>query len=258
MTLYLSLRSLSDAPMYETSGQIKDFHSTLRQRMRADESALGTINRPQRLRRGPIDRPVLDYIVKVHRRTRWDSLRFFDGSAYQIAPFRPGAVVITDTWIAKQAGQDEPGMRGTLTDTAVRDDVVLRLDILAAVDLAQLLSRLERTVGIGGSGPGYVLGSGNMATALRTLLRIVHHMQQLAGIFLRRAHVDQATIGFLQSHHDIIAESPYGFIHGLRMISNGRIMRHILAEWTALCLPFRATTIHDLHVSVTIHGEEPV
>src|SRR5258707_10229595 len=86
-------------------------------------------------------------------------LRFLDRCPYQVAPFCPRTIIITDTWIAEQTRQDEPGMRGTLTNTAVRDDIFIGCNILPTVDLAQFIRRLEGAIGIGSCGPGNVLSS---------------------------------------------------------------------------------------------------
>src|SRR5437016_5561079 len=43
-------------------------------------------------------------------------------------------------------------------------------------------------------------------------------MEQLASVFIRRAHVDQTTLGILQSAEHIITECTEGLIGGLCMI----------------------------------------
>src|ERR1700693_289638 len=70
------------------------------------------------------------------------TLRFLDRSAYQVAPFRPRAVIVAHLRITEQARQHEPGVSRTFTDTAIRDHVLIRRDILSAINLAQFLSRL--------------------------------------------------------------------------------------------------------------------
>ena len=62
---------------------------------------------------------------------------------------------------------------------------------LLAIDLAQLLHRLERPISIGGRRPGNILRAGNMAAALCSLLRVIHHVDQFAGILVGRANIHQ-------------------------------------------------------------------
>src|SRR6266699_3242230 len=111
-------------------------------------------------------------------------LRFLDWCLHQITPFSPRSIVITDTWIAKQTSQHKPGMRRTLTDTTIGYDILFRCDVLAYVDLVQLLSRLERAIRVCCCSPGNALCGRNVSTTLRTLLWVVHHVDQFASIFL--------------------------------------------------------------------------
>src|ERR1041385_1236027 len=101
-------------------------------------------------------------------------LRLLNGSTYHISPFSPGAVIVAYTWIAKQVGQSKPGMGRTLANTTVRDDIFIRCNIFAVIDLAQFLSRLKCTIGVSCCGPGNILRSWNMTTALRAFLRVIH------------------------------------------------------------------------------------
>ncbi len=56
-----------------------------------------------------------------------------DRSLNDIAPLSPGAVIVPDVWVAEQFRQHEPGVRGTLADPAVDDDIAIRLDALALI-----------------------------------------------------------------------------------------------------------------------------
>src|SRR5687767_717171 len=61
-----------------------------------------------------------------------------DRGAHQVAPLRPGAVIVANLRVAEQVVQYEPGVRRPLADPAVRDDVVRRLQAqLVPVDLDQ-------------------------------------------------------------------------------------------------------------------------
>src|SRR6266567_1667562 len=63
-------------------------------------------------------------------------LRFLDCRLHKITPFSPRSIVITHTWIAKQTSQHKPGMRRTLSNTTVGDDILVGTDVFALVDLA--------------------------------------------------------------------------------------------------------------------------
>src|SRR5207245_6631773 len=95
-------------------------------------------------------------------------------------------------------------MGGTLANTTIGDDIFVRCDILATVNLAQLLSRFERAISIRCGRPGNALGGRDVPATLRTLLWVIDHMNQFTGILLWRTHVDQATIGVLWPTLNII------------------------------------------------------
>src|SRR4029453_13229543 len=101
----------------------------------------------------------------------------------------PATVVVANSWVTQQIGEHEPRMRGALTYTAVGHYVLVGRDILTAVDSLKLLLRLERAILLYRCGPGDVLRAGDVAAALRPLLRIVHHVQQLARVLRVGAHV---------------------------------------------------------------------
>ena len=96
-----------------------------------------------------------------------------------------------------------------------------------------------------------------MTTTLSALLRVVDHVNQLAGVFLGGAYIDQATSWILETAGYIITKSPDCFIHWLRMIRRRLIVGNFLRHRALFCLPLTTTTIHDLHILVTIHGEQP-
>src|SRR3712207_2941455 len=63
-----------------------------------------------------------------------------------VAPLGPRAVVVADVRVAEQLVQHEPGVRGALADAAVDDDVLVWGDALGAVQLLELIRRLEGAV----------------------------------------------------------------------------------------------------------------
>src|SRR5260370_32323912 len=123
--------------------------------------------------------------------------RFLDRRSYQVTPLGPGPVIIPHARVAEQVGQRKPGMSRTLSNTTVGDDISIRRDILATVDLAQLISRFERAIGIRCRCPGNALGGRYVPTTLATLLSVGDHLDQLTGILLRRAYFDHTATGVL-------------------------------------------------------------
>src|SRR5260370_943418 len=126
-------------------------------------------------------------------------LGFLDRSAHEAAPFGPGAIIVAHLWIAQQISQYKPGVRRTLPNTTVSDYCLVRGDILACIELAQLPCGFEGAMGIGRPRRGNFLGSRNVSAALRFFLWIVDHVYQFACIFLWGAHIDEASFEVFQS-----------------------------------------------------------
>src|SRR5579859_3569267 len=97
-----------------------------------------------------------------------------------------------------------------------------------------------------------------MSAALGTFLRIINHMQQFTGIFLWRSHIYQTTPRILEAVGYIFAIGAYALIHWRGVIGRSCEMRNFLGHWALFRLPLTASTIHDLHVFMAIHGEQPV
>src|SRR6266576_4709769 len=120
-------------------------------------------------------------------------LRLLDRRAHRVAPLGPRAVVIAHVLEAEEIREREPGMRGSLPDPAIGNDVVGRLQsVLGFVNRAQLLSGPER-VGLGRNRatPWNTLRARNVPAAQRAFVRILRHVQPLAAILLRAAHIHQ-------------------------------------------------------------------
>src|SRR5712691_5645763 len=77
-----------------------------------------------------------------------------DRSPDEIAPLRPRAVVVAHLLHAEEVLEREPGMARPLADPAVGDDLVGAVDdARLAIQLVQLLARLEGPVGADRLGP---------------------------------------------------------------------------------------------------------
>src|ERR1700722_9011308 len=114
-----------------------------------------------------------------------------DRGAHQGAVFRPTAVVVLDVLVAEQFLQNEPGVRGPLTDPAIRDGLLRPVQPGVGVQLGQLVVGLESAVLVGGLTPRHVERSWDVAGPLALFLRQMGRRQDLAGELLGGAHVDQ-------------------------------------------------------------------
>src|ERR1022692_3442647 len=83
-------------------------------------------------------------------------------------------------------------MAGALADAAVGNNVVggFQAEVLR-VDFSQFVGGLEGGVLVGRNLPRHTARAGYVAAAQHTLLRILGHVGQFAGVFLGRTHVDQ-------------------------------------------------------------------
>src|SRR3954471_3761228 len=109
----------------------------------------------------------------------------------EVAPLRPRAVVVAHVVLAEQLVQDEPRVRRALADAAVGDDRLATQDALAAIEVAQLVGRLERAVLLDRLRPRDRLRARDVPGALGALLLVAGHRDELAGELLRRADVDE-------------------------------------------------------------------
>src|SRR5690242_17502675 len=103
-----------------------------------------------------------------------------DGNAHERAVLGPGSVVVLDVLVPEQLVQCEPRVAGPLTDAAVRNRVAAVIEAGIAVQRAQLVVGLERTVLVGRLRPRDVECGGNVPATLRLLLREVRRCEQLA------------------------------------------------------------------------------
>src|SRR5260221_89964 len=182
-----------------------------------------------------------------------------DGRADQIAPLGPRAVVVAHARVPQQLRQHEPGVRGALADAAVRDNLAVGCDALAAIDRTQLVGGLERAVGgIGCRGPGGALRPRNGAAALGAFLPVIYHVPKLVRVLSGRAHVYQrrSPTGELIFH--LAAERADAQIWLTRGVTGGGELGHVLGVLASLGLPLGAAAVHDARVLVPVELEEPV
>src|SRR5215212_3954460 len=75
---------------------------------------------------------------RIRPREGGGSLPHLHGGTHERAVLGPRAVVVLDVHVPQQLLQGEPGVRAPLSDPAVRDDLPVRGDALALIELAQL------------------------------------------------------------------------------------------------------------------------
>ena len=177
----------------------------------------------------------------------------------QVAPLGPRAVVVLDVVLAEQLVQHEPGVRRALADPAVGDDRVVAVDhALAGVELAQLVGGLEGAVLLHRLRPRDRGRAGDVAGALRALLLVAGHRDQLARELLRRAHVDEPGARVERR------AAPRRAWRGSRRRPAARVnccalvARHVGAGRPALGDPLLARAVHQLHVVVAVVLQVPV
>src|SRR2546425_7521368 len=93
--------------------------------------------------------------------------------------------------VAEEVLQDEPRVRRSLSDSAVRDDFLVRRHAFRFVQRFELLRRLERPVLVDRLSPGNVLRPGDVPAALRVFGRILRRREDLPAELLRAADVDE-------------------------------------------------------------------
>src|SRR6202035_441215 len=105
-------------------------------------------------------------------------LALLDRDVDEVPPLGPRAVVVLDVLASQELVQDEPRVRRALADPAVGDDRLAREDSLAAVEVGELVRRLERSVVAHGLRPRDRLRPGDVAAALGALLLVADGRDQ--------------------------------------------------------------------------------
>src|SRR5919106_1724620 len=128
------------------------------------------------------------------RCTRWSRIPRrlpLDRRPHQRPVLRPRAVVVLDVLYPEELVEDEPRVRRSLTDPAVRDDLAALGYALLLVERSKVVGRLERPVVVGRLPPRDVPRARDMARHLSLLLGKVVGSQLLAPVLLRGPNVDE-------------------------------------------------------------------
>src|SRR5207245_3047246 len=188
-----------------------------------------------------------------------DPLRLLDRRLHRVAPLRPRAVVVAHVLEAEEIGQREPGVRRPLADPAVGDHVIVRAEpVLRLVDRPQLLRGPEgMRLGCHRPPPRNALRARDVPAAQRAFVRILRHVQPLAAILLRAAHIDQLPAPLHVLLH-LGAERA-----DLRVVALAyrdvalRILRHFGDELTPLVRPAQPAAVQDPELLDAEQPEHP-
>src|SRR6267378_8398313 len=183
--------------------------------------------------------------------------RLLDRRPHEVAPLRPGAVIVLHVRVAEEVLQDEPGVGRPLPDPAVCDDLLVRRDAFAFVEGLEILSRLERAVLVDGLGPGNVLRPGNVPASLRVLRRIFRRREDLSREFLRRSHVDEDFVLLLDRLPHVVQVYAEGLVRFLRR--EGRLGERgdVLRDREILLDPLLPTAVQEDDVVDAVVLEHP-
>src|SRR6202521_5286 len=180
-----------------------------------------------------------------------------DGSADEVAPFGPGAVVVADLVEAEQILQNEPGVRAALADAAVGDDFVLAGDAFGLVEIFQVVVGLEGTVFVGSLRPRDIRGLGNVAGALSGFGH-ARRSDDFARELIDGANVDKLTkLSSIEDGKDFFLASAEGFVCARNVIGRRDDVYGILGELALLLEPLLAATVDEADVLVAVKLQLP-
>src|SRR5215467_7626998 len=180
-----------------------------------------------------------------------------DGSADEVAPLGPGAVIVANLVEAEQILEREPRVRAALTDAAVGDDFARTADALIAIELLQIVEGLESAVLVSGLRPGNIGGLGNMAGALRGFAH-PRRRDDFAGELINGTNVDElAGLLAVEDRGDVFLESADGFVGGRNAIGGGGDAGEVLGECALFLEPFLAAAVDEANILVAVELELP-
>src|SRR5262245_58629194 len=181
-----------------------------------------------------------------------------DGDVDEVAPFGPGAVVVLDVLVAEQLAEHEPRMGAALADPAVGDDRLVRRHSLGAVELAQLVGRLERAVVAYGLGPRDRVGGRDVPCPLRALLLVAGRRDEVSGVLLRAADVHERGPGLVEGGAYLVAVRPDRLVSVGHRVAAGRDARLVGREVARLVDPLLPAAVEDTDVAVAVDLQVPV
>src|SRR4029077_1124360 len=186
-------------------------------------------------------------------------LTFLNRRPHAVSPLGPRAIIIANLLVPEKVRQNEPGMAGTLADTAIDDGFAIGIESrFALIDGLELFRGSEGGIVIGGSLPGKALGPGDMATTQDTLLWILRHVSNFPLELAGRPNIDQRLL-FLTLLEGLFEKSPNLVIEALggHRIFCARIVGDLSRQGTVFRDPLIATPIHNFDVFVPKQAKRP-
>src|SRR5262249_42468064 len=145
-----------------------------------------------------------------------------------------------------------------LADAAVRDDVVRRIQPeLASVDRTQFLGALERPIVIRRLLPRLAERTRDVAATQRPFLRVVGHMQQLAGVLTGRTDVHEWAAGSYVRKDLASVGADLRIVACDRWIARARTLGLFAGQRPSFRGPLGATAVEYPDVWMAEEGEHP-
>src|SRR5207237_7418006 len=181
----------------------------------------------------------------------------YDGRANEIAPFRPGAVVVAHLVEAQQILEHEPGVRAALADAAVSNDFILAVNALGFIELLQIVEGFEGAVFVGGLRPGNIGGLRNVTGALCGFGH-ARRRDDFAGEFIDGPNVDELTrLAALHHGRNVFLESADGRVSLGNAIGAWADIGSLFGERALLFEPFLAATVDQPNVFMAVELQLP-
>src|SRR5579862_8314622 len=177
--------------------------------------------------------------------------------ANQIPPFRPRSVVILHLVVPQQILQHKPGVRTSLPDPAIRDNFVIAVHALRAIQLLQSIRRLERPILIRRLHPGNIRRPRNVTGPLR---RLAHPRRRnnLPRKLIHRPYIHQINLLLLvHRFKHVFLPRPNRFVRPRCVIRRRRHLHRIGRQRSLLLNPLLPPAVDQPHILVPVIFQLP-
>src|SRR5690606_9770282 len=175
---------------------------------------------------------------------------------YRVAILGPGTVVVAHL-VSEDLAQGEPGVAGTLADTAVGNDRFGTIDPDAGIQLTQFINRLEGTVRGHRRAPGHVHRTRNVSGTYRQLLHPFGSEHPTA-VFVRGTDIDQSRLLLPLGYRNHIGQAGTQRLVTLAQRDIARGMAHLAGgQRTTFLLPLHPAPIQQLDVLHAVDVKYP-
>src|SRR5687768_11161108 len=179
-----------------------------------------------------------------------------DRNAAQRSVLGPGSVVVLHVRVTEDLVQDEPRVRASLANAAVRDRVLAVVVSHLGVELTELVVASECSVVVGRLAPRDVARRRDVATDLGLLLGQVGRREQPSGVLVGAADVDQVLDA--DGLDDLVTKRPNVGVRLLGRVGRGLTARDLIGQLARVELPLLASAVEEPQVLVSVVLEEPI